>query len=253
MGMLGATITGIILASIAYPRNYSLMFGIAFVSVSISYVFLRRNIEPEIKREASSSGIHTWEKMRSILATDRNFRNYLVNRGFVFLSLMGVGFVAVYGIQRFQLPISYSATFAFVMFVSGIAGYGIWGFVGDKAGYKRIIEISNLLFIIGIVAILFVKSTWGLYIVFGILSLAHSGEFVADQNIAMEFGPEADRPTYIGMSKTLTGPFLLLAPIIGGTLVQLYGYQSMFLISAVLSVIAFAVIKFLVVDPRPSS
>jgi len=25
----------------------------------------------------------------------------------------------------------------------------------------------------------------------------------------MEFGKEADRPTYIGMSKTLTGPFLI--------------------------------------------
>ena len=252
MAMVGAVVVGVILTNIAYPRNYALMFGIAFAGVSISYIFLRRNVEPEIKREVSSSDIHTWGKMRSILSTDKNFRMYLVNRGFVFLSSMGVGFIAVYGIQRFQLPISYSATFAFVMFASEIAGYGIWGFVGDKAGYKRIIENSNLLFIIGIVAILFVKSIWGLYIVFGIMSLAHSGEFIADQNIAMEFGPEADRPTYIGMSKTLTGPFLLLAPIIGGALVQLYGYQSMFIISSILSLIAFVVIKFLVVEPRPS-
>jgi MFS family permease len=69
----------------------------------------------------------------------------------------------------------------------------------------------------------------------------------------MEFGQEADRPTYIGMSKTLTGPFLLLAPIIGGTLVKLFGYQSMFLISAILSMVAFVIIKFFVVEPRPSS
>lgn len=253
MGMGGAVITGLILANIAYPKNYSVMFGIAFMSVSISYVFLSRNIEPEKKREISSKYINTWGKIKSILAEDNNFRIYLVNRGFVFLSLMGLGFIAVYGIQKFQLTISYSATFTFVMFLFEIIGYGIWGYVGDKDGYKRIIENSNILFIFGILALLFVRSIWGLYLVFGMISLAHSGEYIADQNIAMEFGQEADRPTYIGMSKTLTGPFILLAPIIGGTLVQLFGYQTMFLISSILSMVAFVIIKFFVVEPRPSS
>ncbi|MCK5646289.1 MAG: MFS transporter [Anaerolineales bacterium] len=253
MGMAGAMITGLILANIAYPKNYSLMFAIAFTSVSISYIFLSRNIEPEMKRETPSSDINTWGKITHILAADRNFRTYLLNRGFAFLSLMGIGFVAVYGIQKFDLSISYSATFTFVMFISEIVGYGIWGSIGDKDGYKRIIEYSNLLYLLGVLALLFVGSLWGLYVVFGIISLAHSGEYIADQNIAMEFGQEADRPTYIGMSKTLTGPFLLLAPIIGGTLVMFFGYQSMFLISAILSMVAFVIIKFFVVEPRPSS
>ena len=84
----------------------------------------------------------------------------------------------------------------------------------------------------------------------GIISFAHSGEFIADQNIAMEFGSDSDRPTYIGMSKTLTGPFLLLAPIIGGGLVSLAGYRSMFLISLIISSIAFVIVKFFVVEPR---
>jgi len=66
----------------------------------------------------------------------------------------------------------------------------------------------------------------------------------------MEFGSEEDRPTYIGMSKTLTGPFFLLAPIIGGSLIQFWGYKSMFLAALILSVIAFVIIKFLVRDPR---
>jgi MFS family permease len=52
------------------------------------------------------------------------------------------------------------------------------------------------------------------------------------------------------MSKTLTGPFLLLAPIIGGGLVSLVGYRSMFLISLIISSIAFVIVKFFVVEPR---
>ena len=76
--------------------------------------------------------------------------------------------------------------------------------------------------------------------------------FVANYNIAMEFGTEPDRPTYIGMSKTLTGPFLLFAPLIGGGLVKVWGYQTMFLTALILSVVAFGIIKFLVDEPRNS-
>jgi MFS family permease len=52
------------------------------------------------------------------------------------------------------------------------------------------------------------------------------------------------------MSKTLTGPFLLVAPIIGGGLVKLWGYQSMFLSAMIFSTIAFVIIKFFVDEPR---
>jgi len=164
-----------------------------------------------------------------------------------------LGFVTVYGIQRFNLPISYSATFTVVMLVSEIAGYAIWGTIGDATGYKRVIEFSNLLLIIGLFTLLFVDSLWVLYIAFGIISIAHSGEFIADQNIAMEFGSEIDRPTYIGMSKTLIGPFLLIAPIIAGGLVNFWGYQSMFLISLIISIFAFVIIRFFVTEPRLSN
>jgi MFS family permease len=253
MGMIGAVIAGLILANIAYPLNYAFMFLIGFICASISYFFLSLNIEPEIKRQTPAKNINIWVRVLTILEADKNFAAFLVNRGFVFLGLMGLGFVTVYGIQRFNLPISYSAIFTAVMLISEIVGYGIWGTIGDKHGYKRVIEFCNLFLIVGLFALLFIESIWGLYIVFGIISFAHSGEYIADQNIAMEFGKETDRPTYIGMSKTLTGPFLLIAPIIGGGLVKLWGYESMFLTALIISIVAFVVIRFFVEEPRLSN
>lgn len=253
MGMIGAVIAGLILANIAYPLNYAFMFLIGFICASISYFFLSLNIEPEIKRQTPAKNINIWVRVLTILEADKNFAAFLVNRGFVFLGLMGLGFVTVYGIQKFNLPISYSAIFTAVMLISEIVGYGIWGTIGDKHGYKRVIEFCNLFLIVGLFALLFIESIWGLYIVFGIISFAHSGEYIADQNIAMEFGKETDRPTYIGMSKTLTGPFLLIAPIIGGGLVKLWGYQSMFSTALIISIVAFVIIKFFVEEPRLSN
>lgn len=253
MGMFGAVVAGLMLANIEYPFNYAYMFVVAFICVSISFIFLSQNKEPEIERHISAENDSLWLRTKQILKTDRNFRIYLVNRAFLFLGLMGLGFVTVYGIQRFNLPVSYSATFTAVMMISEIVGYGIWGTIGDARGYKQVIVFSNLLLVIGLFGLLLAKSLWALYIVFGMISMAYSGEYIADQNIAMEFGEEANRPTYIGMSKTLTGPFLLIAPIIAGWLVNFWGYQSMFIISLIVSIIAFIIIRFFVVEPRLSA
>ena len=253
LGMFGAIIAGLMLAKITYPLNYAYMFLVGFICVAISYIFLSLNIEPEINRQTFAKTINVWGRIKVILDANKNFAVFLVNRGFVFLSFMGLGFVTVYGIEKFHLSISYSAIFTAVMLIAEIVGFGIWGTIGDKDGYKRVIEVCNLFLIVGLVALLFVDSIWGLYIVFGIISFAHSGEFIADQNIAMEFGKEADRPTYIGMSKTLIGPFLLVAPIIGGGIVKLWGYKSMFLTALIISMIAFVIIKFFVEEPRLSN
>jgi len=253
MGMIGVIFTGLMLSNITYPLNYAYMFLVGFICASISYIFLSHIIEPEINRQSPAKNINIWEKIKEILGVDRNFRIYLINRGAVFLSFMSFGFITVYGLQKFNLPISYSAIFTGMMLVSEIVGFGVWGTIGDKDGYKRVIEYCNLFLIVGLFTLLWVKSVWGLYIVFGIISFAHSGEYIADQNIAMEFGNEAERPIYIGMSKTLTGPIFLIAPIIGGSLVKFWGYQSMFLTALIISTIAFFIIKFFVEEPRKSN
>ena len=255
MGMAGAIVTGLLLTRIAYPTNYAIMFGLGFIGVSISYVFLKLNIEPEIVRSVSPSNqdLNLWRRMGNILNTDKNFLYFLVNRGFVFLASMSLGFITVYGIQQFNLPLSYSAIFTIVMLVAEIIGFGIWGSYGDQHGYKKVLEYSNLFMILGLLMLMFLNSIWGLYFAFGMISFSHAGEFIADQNIAMEFSSENDRPTYIGMSKTLIGPFLLLAPIIGGGIVKLWGYQSMFLVSLIISIIAYSTIKFFVAEPRLSN
>jgi len=250
MGLGGAAITGILLVSITYPYNYATMFLIGFCAVSFSYIFLIMNIEPEIPRQNSVETISLLTRIKDVLGKDRNFLIYLMNRSFIFLAGMALAFITVYGIKKFDLPIAQSATFTAIMLISEIIGFGIWGNLGDRSGYKRVIETSNFILIIGISGLLWVNTLWALYLVFGLISFAHSGEIISDQNFAMEFGSEEDRPTYIGMSKTLTGPFFLLAPLIGGSIVQFWGFKSMFLTAMILSIISFSIIKFLVKDPR---
>jgi len=53
----------------------------------------------------------------------------------------------------------------------------------------------------------------------------------------MELGTEEERPNYLGLARSLPGVFILVAPLIGGSVVTWFGYQSMFLFAVVFAVI----------------
>ncbi|MGB7117327.1 MAG: hypothetical protein WBD56_14380, partial [Anaerolineales bacterium] len=79
---------------------------------------------------------------------------------------------------------------------------------------------------------------------------ANSGNFIGDINIVMEFSSISERPTYIGLARTLTGPVLLIAPILAGAIVQIRNYQTMFAVSIFFSVIGLILLGILVDEPR---
>jgi hypothetical protein len=67
-------------------------------------------------------------------------------------------------------------------------------------------------------------------------------------NYVLEIAPPGQRPTYTGLSNTLTG-LLIPAPILGGWLLQLTSYPALFVAAAAGPVLALWLIRAL---PRPS-
>ena len=82
------------------------------------------------------------------------------------------------------------------------------------------------------------KSVWLYYLVFALFGIYQSGVGVGDSMLIMELGEDSLRPTYLGMGRTLTGSFLLIAPVVAGFLVEEYSYLVMFVVSAVFIAIA---------------
>jgi len=82
------------------------------------------------------------------------------------------------------------------------------------------------------------------------MGINRAGGVLGDLNTAMEFGPEVERPTYIGLARTVTGPVLFLAPLVGGAILQLTSYPVMLGISLVFAVAGLVILRFRVVEPR---
>ena len=252
MGVIGATIAGIILARVVYSLNYALCFLIGFLSFALSFVFLTLNREPDLSSTISppSRKKSSWGRIKTAMRENKNFRNFITSRGMTYLGSMAFGFVAVYSIQRFNLPDASAAVFTAVLIGGGAVGFVLWGFMGDRLGYKRVLTYTSLCWVFGLVLLIIAPSVVWVFPAFALMSIANSGNFIGDINIVMEFSSISERPTYIGLARTLTGPVLLIAPILAGAIVQIRSYQTMFGVSIFFSVIGLILLEKLVAEPR---
>jgi MFS family permease len=241
-GILGSVLSGVILANLSYPRNYALGFGIAVIIQWLSFASYIQNREPEPEQtDLPSSNPAPSESKKPaidfsmfgrILKKDANFRLYLVARSISFIGNMATAFIAVYAIKAFHLPDEQAAIFTGVILASGVLGYAFWGAVGDRIGPKKIMVLSFSCWFAALIVAIISKNIWLYYLVFALFGLYQSGVGVGDSMLIMELGEESLRPTYLGMGRTLTGSFLLLAPVLAGSLVARFDYNIMFVVSA---------------------
>ncbi len=254
-GVVGSAIMALILARVDYPYNYALGFGVAVVIQWVSYAFYHQNREPDINipqvqdeqsnatmaiRQNTSADAHDAPipGVMEILRKDRNFRLYIIARALSFLGNMATAFIAVYAIQTFNLNDEQAAIFTGVLFAAGIFGYALWGAIGDRIGPKKIVTYSFVAWAIALLIAIFTNTVWVYYLVFVFFGIYSAGIGVGDSMLIMELSDDRLRPTYLGMARTLTGAFLLLAPVLAGWLVYEYSYNLMFWIALAFTLVS---------------
>lgn len=61
--------------------------------------------------------------------------------------------------------------------------------------------------------------------------------------MAMGLGPESERSLYLGLVRTIPGFFVLIAPLIGGVIIESVSYRAMFLTALGLGVVGVALLR----------
>ncbi|HTP11820.1 MAG TPA: MFS transporter [Anaerolineae bacterium] len=255
LGVGGSALAVAILAAVSYPYNFALSFAIGALWLWISYGFITLTREPDRLAATHSQRLNReyGRRLLSILRRDVNFRTYLVSRWLAYFGSMATGFIAVYAVEQFHLPDSVAAVYTGILYAASVAGYGIGGTLGDRLGHRRVMLIAGAMWIAALGTMLLVtitQATWLLYVVFALLGFSNAGGVVSDFNLAMEFGPEAERPTYVGLARTSTGPALLIAPLIGGLIAQSIGYPAMFATSLFFAAGGLYLLSARVKEPR---
>ncbi len=249
-GAVAAGFSARLLDNFQFPTNFVIIFSIAAVAILISWFFLALTREPVQQVTAPRQSTRQyWAGLRRILQTDHNFRHFLAARLLLAAANMGLGFVTVAAIQRWEVADSIVAGYTAAYLIGQTIGNLVFGLMADRFGHKLSLEISGLVVVLAFLLAVLAPSPEWYYLVFGLLGLKLGAVIVSGILVVLEFCAPEKRPTYIGLTSTATGITSSLAPLVGAVLASL-NYNLLFITSAIISLIAFIAMRFWVEEPR---
>ncbi len=251
LGVGGAFLTRWILNRFDYPYSYGWCFALAFAGQALSWVFLTLNREPPRRMRSSRESFSDYfRRLPSVLKNDGNFFRYLIGQLFMILGTMAASFYVLYGAERLGVTEGFAATLTMVALVSQSAGTPLIGRLSDRFGHKLMSELSALMGIGGLVALLLAPTPAWLGVTFVLMNLGRAAMAVTRMSITMEFSPIEDLPTYTALAGTLLAVPTFVAPVLGGWFIGLFGYRTTFFIAIGTALAGFIISRKGVTDPR---
>lgn len=250
-GILGAVAVPFILNKFTFPLGYVISFAVAATLIFLSWFFLSLTREPAVQNsKAPISQLNYMRSLPAVLRKDRNFRMYLLAQIVFSLSGMATGFLAVYAVHTWNMPDAQASGFTIAMQIGLALSNLFFGFLADRKGHKLSLEISLIFSFASLILAILAPSPWWFFPIFFLRGAVNAGTFISSISIVYEFTDAENRATYIGLSNTIPGIAGSIAPLVGGWLAGLVSYQAMFILSAITGLISWAIMRFLVRDPR---
>ena len=217
----------------------------------ISWFFLAQTKEPPLEpKKPKVSTSEYWKELPTIIRKDANFRRYLVTQTLTGAGNLAIGFLAVYAVQRWDLPDSQAGIFTIAMLIGQALSNLGFGWLADRKGHKLVLEICVLTTALGTgIAALAPDDIWFL-LVFFLIGISAAGFMLSGIMIVFEFCEPEIRPTYIGINNTYNGVVAIIMPLLGGWLAQSFGYQTMFTITFIVCLVGLSLLHFWVKEPR---
>ena len=250
-GVVGAAVAAWVLDRYEFPYDYMICFAAAALFIFISWIFLAFTREPaQVSEEPAVSQKEYWRSLPAVLRSDPNFARYLFSQVVTSLGWMGGGFLAVYAVQRWQLSDGQAGGFTTSMLIGQAASNLVFGALADRKGHKLGLELSTLLGAMAVGLASVAPAPAWFHAVFALLGASSAGFMISGIMIAFEFSTPDVRPTYIGLNNTASGIAAGVAPLIGGWMAGAMGYQALFGTAFVIGVTGWALLHWLVREPR---
>ena len=249
---IAAIAAGYILDRIHAPFNFTLCFLLTVVGLVLSYISMGLIREP-VDQEKSIPELQPspWKGGLELLRRDRNFSAYLVIRALSQIATMGFAFYIIYGLLHFGMNDLTAGFLTAALTISSTIANAAMGWLGDRFGHRAMLIAGSVAVTLSSLIAWGAPSIGWLYPVFILSGLANVAIWTIGMAITVEFGDEATRPTYIGLSNTLVAPFTIIAPLIGGWIAETAGFQTTFMVSAIGGLVTAVLLFWLVRDPRP--
>jgi MFS family permease len=250
MGILGSVVSAWLLNTLAYPTSFILHFSIAALFIFLSWVFLGLTREPVVTQEGLVQDFKTYfVSLMEIFKTDHNFRKFIITSIIITIGAMGSGFFTISAIRRFNVPDSTVGLYTLSMLIGQTLGNLALGWMADKHGHKRSIEIGVLAIFFSFLISVFTTSPKFYFLIFFLFGVNLSSGIVSGMLVVWEFCSVSRVPSYSGLANTAKGMVGLVVPILA-TQVAKVEYKLLFALCALISLLGLILLNRWVLEPR---
>lgn len=250
-GILGASAAAWLLNHYPFPTNFILAFGIGGIFIFISWVFLAHTREiPVEPKPIPQDQPSYWRSLPLLLKGNLNYRKYLFSQIITAIGGMALGFYTLYTLRQWQVDAGMVSLFTTSLLLGTALSNLLFGWLGDKFGHKCVLELSTITLISSIAAAFLAPSPEYFYLVFALQGAYTAGFTLSGISIVFEFAEEDVRPTYIGLTNSITGIFAGLAPLVGGIIAEKAGFLWLFGVSLAICLVGLSLLHFTVSEPR---
>ena len=239
-----------------FPMNYAIIFGLASAGFAISTASCSLIVEaPEAVAARRPSLREYVPQLGRLWRTDRRFNRITLVRLLSGAGSLATSFYVVYATDWLRLPPAAIGLFAGATTIGAALAGLVLGVVADRYGSQRVVQVvAWAQCMVPLLALLCHVGVFGgavnavyplLYVLLGIYEGSMMLGFLS---FVLEIAPPGQRPTYVGLTNTLTGVLIVL-PILGGYLLQRTSYPVLFATTAV-GTLAAAVLALSLPNPR---
>ena len=235
----------------SFPKDLQMLFWLGFATSFISPIFILMFREvPFPFRNHVQPLMHFLRSIPELVKKTPGFTRFMYVRALLNLGLLANAFYALYAMDRFNLPVGALGIFTMVIILSqSVVGF-IWGWLGDRFGFRIIYIIaSGLLIGMGVLS-LTAFADWAFYLIAFCIGGIYAVSRTADSNMVFEIAPPSETSRFIGISNTFVAPVMIFSPLVGGVIVSAFSHQALFFIVLLIG-IASAIMTFgFMPDPR---
>jgi MFS family permease len=167
--------------------------------------------------------------------------------------MMAFAFYTVFAVKHLGMNTITAGIMTSILMITQVIANPVLGRIADKWSRKWVLVLGSAVSALSAVLALLIKNPDLFVLVFILMGIGGTAFWTIGLTISLEFGPESQRPTYVGMANTLIAPSAIIAPLLGGFLADAFGYPVTFIVSAIFGVISMLTLTLLVKDPNRES
>lgn len=247
----GAIVAGYLLQNTPGPHGFAQSFLLASVFMLVSWLFLKQTREEPTLRETNpGQEAPLWQVTGKVLRENKPFVWYITSRILYYFGMMAFAFFMVYAVQKLNVSELEAGILTSVLLITQTIANIFLGRIADQWSRKGVMEVGAIAGVASCLLAWMAPSAAWFYPVIILEGIANTAFWTIGLATLLEFGPEEERPTYVGLGNTFIAPAAILSPILGGWLADYASYPVSFLASAILGTLAVLVLHFLVKDPH---